>query len=129
MERRVHDRIASDLPAVCRVPATPHRARLVDVSRSGCRLRITDGLAVPVGSTVHLDFGPGRRISGQVMWSGPQAAGLRFSSQLSTALSIALGLEAAPAIEVEPASVAEQLPQAPQSLLHHWLRRLLRRAA
>lgn len=128
MERREHDRIASDLPAVCRVPATPHRARLVDVSRSGCRMRITDGLAVPVGSTVHLDFGPGRRISGQVMWSGPQATGLRFSSQLSTALSIALGLEPAPAIEIEP-RVEEEAPKVAQSLLHHWLRRLLRRAA
>lgn len=127
MERREHDRVAADLPAVCRVPASPHRARVVDVSDRGCRIRILDGVAVTAGTTVHLDFGPGRRISGQVMWSGPQSAGVRFDTLLSPDLAIALGLAEAPVVELtaeEPTEI-----QTPGPSLPHWLRRLLRRAA
>jgi hypothetical protein len=128
VERRDNERIASELATVCRAPATPHRARLVDVSTTGCRLRTLDGTAIPNGATVLLDFTPGGRISGQVMWSGPHTAGIRFDNALSQKLAVVLGLAQAPAVEVtlsEPLYVAP----APGSVLAHWLRRLLRRAA
>ena len=59
-----------------RIPASPHRVTLIDVSRTGCQIRLCDTIAVPVGSTVHLDFGPGRRMTGQVMWAGPRTASM-----------------------------------------------------
>jgi len=125
-ERRNSERIASELATVCRAPATPHRARLVDVSATGCRLRTLDGTAIPYGATVLLDFTPGGRVSGQVMWVGAHSAGIRFDNRLSAKLEVIMGLAEAP-IEVivdKPAYV----PPAPSGLAH-WLRRLLGRAA
>ncbi|MGX7951523.1 PilZ domain-containing protein [Tsuneonella sp. HG249] len=128
MERRSDERLECDVSAVCRVPATPCRARLIDVSRTGCRFRTLDVMAVPQGSTVHLDFGPGRRVTGQVMWSGPRAAGLKFNRPLSPDLLVMLGLEEAPVVEIEP-EVVEETRSMSLAPIAHWLRRLLRPAA
>jgi hypothetical protein len=126
-ERRRSERISSEVIAVCRAPATPHKARLIDVSATGCRLRTLDGTAIPHGATVLLDFTPGGRVSGQVMWVGAHSAGIRFNNRLSPTLEVTMGLAEAP-VEVtleEPVYVAP----APGSVLAHWIRRLLRRAA
>lgn len=128
MDRREHGRIAADLSAVCRVPATPHRARVLDVSESGCRIHIIDSVAISSGATVHLDFGPGRRVSGQVMWSGARSAGVRFTRCLSPAMAAMLGLSEEPQVEVEVVAAPE--PNTRQGpFLAHWLRRLLARAS
>lgn len=128
-ERRIDERIASDLPTVCRAPATPHRARLIDVSASGCRLRTLDGTAIPYGATVLLDFMPGGRVSGQVMWSSANSAGIRFEGALSPALEVILGLAEAPAVDVTVGEKVLYVAPAPGSVLAHWLRRLLRRGS
>jgi hypothetical protein len=128
MERRNQDRLACDVAAVCRVPATPCRARLLDVSRTGCRFRTLDGLAVPEGATVHFDLGPGRRVTGMVMWSGPRDAGVRFNRSLTSDMAILLGLEQAPVMQIETAE-EDPLPAGPLAPIAHWIRRLLRRAA
>lgn len=128
-DRRLEDRIASDASAIARIPASPHRVTLIDVSRSGCQIRLSDGIAVPVGSTVHLDFGPGRRMTGQVMWAGPRTAGVRFATAVSGPLALALGIESAATVEVDQAPRMSKTSSRPASLIPHWLRRLLRRAA
>ena len=124
--RRAHDRVESGLSTICRVPASPHRATVIDVSRTGCRIRIADGLHVPVGATVHLDFGPERKVTGMVMWTDPRSAGVRFNRPLSGVMASVLGIEPAAIVEVEDAPVE---PSGPAKLIPHWLRRLLHRAA
>lgn len=125
-ERRQSDRIASDVSAIARIPASPHRVTLIDVSRTGCQVRVPCGIAVPTGSTVHLDFGPGRRLTGMVMWSGPRTSGIRFSQSISGPLASALGIEPAAMVEIEEAPLP---PAEPALRIPHWLRRILRRAA
>ncbi len=119
-------RIESATPAIARIPASPHRVVLIDVSRTGCRIRV-DGIAIPNGATVNLDFGPGRRLTGQVMWSEARTAGVRFDRPLTGTLAAALGVEPAVAVEVEiePAPAIEERALR----LPHWLRSLLGRAA
>lgn len=128
-ERREHARVATEEAVLCRAPATPRRVRLVDVSHGGCRIRALDGAAVPYGATVLLDFVRGRRISGQVVWVDAQSAGIRFEHRLAHDQAVVMGLEA-PAETVTIARI-EPEPVAPASgsLLAHWLRRLLARAA
>ena len=122
-DRRRSDRIASGASAIARIPASPHRVTLIDVSRTGCQVRIAGGIAVPIGSTVHLEFGPGRRLTGMVMWSGPRTAGIRFSQSISGPLASALGVEPAATVEIED---IPDPPIAPARKLPHWLRRILR---
>jgi hypothetical protein len=128
-ERRRAGRVPSDASAIARIPATPHRVTLVDVSRTGCQIRLADGIAVPAGATVHLDFGSGRRMTGQVMWSGPRTAGVQFARAVSGPLALALGVESAATVEVEEAPQPRQAASGPASLIPHWVRRLLSRAA
>ncbi|WP_440116095.1 PilZ domain-containing protein [Tsuneonella sp. SYSU-LHT278] len=126
-DRRGDERIVSGASAIARIPASPHRVTLVDVSRTGCQIRV-DGLAVPLGATVNLDFGPGRQITGQVMWAQPRTAGIRFDRTLSAIMAAALGVE--PAVGVEIEEVCEKPPVQERALrLPHWLRSLLGRAA
>jgi hypothetical protein len=126
-DRRAHERIESGMSTICRVPASPHRATVIDVSKTGCRIRISDGLYVPVGSTVHMEFGPGRKVTGMVMWTEPRSAGVRFARPLSGTMAALLGVEPAALVEVEDASPPE--PVGPAKLIPHWLRRLIKRAA
>ena len=127
MERRASERVPTNIATSCRVPATAHSATILDLSHAGCRVRVRD-LAVPLGATVHFDFAPHSRVSGQVVWVDAAAAGVRFDSPLRPAVAVQLGIEqprpvevASVAIEVEPAS----LPV----VLRHWVRRLCGLAA
>lgn len=126
-ERRNHERVDCDRPAVCRIPATPSQARLVDVSHSGCRFLTLDGAAILVGATVHLDLEPGRRVTGQVMWSGPSTAGVRFNRALAPGVAVLLGLESA-TVEPDGPAAPEAAPANRLLPIAHWLRRLLGRA-
>lgn len=128
-ERREHARIASNAAVHCRAPASPRRVRLVDVSRSGCRVRALDGAAVPYGATVLLDFARADRVSGQVVWAEGQTAGVRFDHALSHAQAVAVGLEEDTVVAFVPRAEPAGSAPARDSLLAHWLRRLLRRAA
>jgi hypothetical protein len=124
-ERRQQDRIVSGASAIARIPASPHRVTLIDVSRTGCQIRLNDGIAVPVGATVHLDFGPGRHMTGQVMWSGPRTAGVQFDRAVSGPIASALGIESTAMIEVDAAPPpATELPER-AIRMPHWLRRIL----
>lgn len=127
MERRASERIPTNIATSCRVPATAHRATILDLSHGGCRVQIRD-FAVPLGATLHFDFGPASRVSGQVVWVGAAASGVRFHSPLRSALAIQLGVEQPSTVEVtvEPEEVQ---PAALPDVLRHWVRRLCGLAA
>jgi hypothetical protein len=125
MERRYSDRLPTEVGLSCRVPASPERATLVDLSRSGCRLEFSRRNIDP-GATVNLDFQMGKPIGGQVVWTEGAFAGVRFYSALPKPVAVEFGLEPgaheADALDPEPVAPAPQLP--PEGLLRHWVRRL-----
>ena len=81
MERRYSDRVPTEVGVSCRVPASPEKAVLIDLSRSGCRLEFSHR-RVDQGATVNLDFQLGQPIGGQVVWTEGAFAGVRFHTAL-----------------------------------------------
>ena len=120
MERRSRDRIDTDLPATCRVPATPHSARVLDISRGGCRVNLKNAYAEP-GVSISLDLGQGVQARGTIVWVRGDEAGVRFNPGLGMAAAVALGLEDAPPV-TEP--VWEPVDERNRGILHHWFRKL-----
>ena len=117
MERRVSDRVRVNLPASCRVPATPHRVTVLDLSRTGCKMTFESAHVTP-GTTVHIDFRPAGSVSGQVAWSGHGTAGVHFHRRLDTALAVRCGIEEAP----PPVTEEIDEPAAEPRGLQHWIR-------
>ena len=117
-ERRDAERFPIKLSASCRVPATPHRVTVLDVSHNGCRVTF-DQADIPTGSTVHLDLQPASSVTGQVVWVNARAAGIRFHRRLRSEIAVDLGIEQPTVVEPEPEIVYEQ----PKGL-HHWVRRI-----
>lgn len=117
MDRRASDRVSVDVTALCRVPATPHRVTVLDLSRTGCKVALKD-IHVTPGTTVHIDFAAAPSVSGQVAWSRPGSAGVHFHRRLNTDLAVRYGIEEAPS-PVE--AIAEVTPKASGGL-QHWIR-------
>lgn len=118
VERRARDRVAAGYAVTCRVPATPHKMRLMDVSRSGCRIALGSRDA-PLGGTISVDLAPGISAQGQIVWSARNEAGVRFARQLSPAAAVALEIEEALTPEPEP---AQPIDTPADGLLSHWFR-------
>ena len=55
---------------------------LLDLSATGCRVRIRDGFAPPVGARVTLQMLNGERFSAQVVWLGDQDCGMSLDSPI-----------------------------------------------
>ena len=125
MERRYSDRLPTEVGLACRVPASPERATLVDLSRSGCRLEFARRNIDP-GATVNLDFQIGKPVGGQVVWTDGAHAGVRFHSALPKPVAVEFGLEPcafeAEVPDCEPPAINTQ--PAADGLLRHWVRRL-----
>jgi len=125
MERRYSDRVPAEVGVSCRVPASPERAMLIDLSRSGCRLEFARR-RVDQGATVNLDFQIGSPVGGQVVWTNGSCAGVRFHSALPKPVAVEFGLE--PFVEVAEAPHAEDITidanVASEGFLRHWVRRL-----
>ena len=125
LNRRDRERVAVDVFIACRVPAVPIRARLCDISRSGCRIRFADR-APECGSSVSVDLGAGSPVFGEIVWQTGYEAGVRFRGGLSSAQAVHLGLESPPPVEERIAAA----PVAPShGLLSHWMRRISSRFA
>lgn len=120
MERRVLDRIEIDLSVGCRIPATPRRARVCDASHSGCQVKFDEGPIIDTGSTVHIDLGGSRPVTGEVVWVNRRQAGIRFARRLSNAHAVRLGLE-----EPEPVVVVEEAPIPLGEVIRHWFRTMM----
>lgn len=117
-DRRARKRVAMDREITCRIPARPARVKLLDVSATGCRLKLV-GMRVEPGATVHIDLPDGSSVAGTAVWYEAAKVGVHFHAELEEAQAVALGLlreTRAPAnAHVEP--LAQQPRQA------HWLRR------
>lgn len=119
IERRRSARLSTELGTTCRVPATPHPATVLDVSLTGCRIRLA-GEPLPEGATVNLDMRAPKPIQGRVMWTAGQSAGVRFDRLLPEATAVMLGL--AEPQRPEP----EHVEEAPLVTgLQHWIRKVL----
>ena len=118
MERRLDERIETDVHLTCRVPARPCRAMMHDLSHTGCRLEFRDA-SVELGATALIDL-PGAQVVGRIVWIRGAVAGIHFDRRLGKGVSIALGLD-----EPEPV-VEEETPTESKvgGLLRHWMRRL-----
>jgi hypothetical protein len=126
IERRLDERIETNVQLTCRVPARPCRAIMHDLSRVGCRIEVT-GAALELGATALIDL-PGTQVAGRIVWLRGNVAGIQFDRSLSKAASIALGLE-----EPEPEKVVSghaEMANIPsrEGFLKHWMRRLTGRA-
>jgi len=94
MERRRTPRFLSAAPAsVCWPRKRPINAKLIDVSRSGCRIA-----AAPLipGQTVMLTLEPVGTILAEVRWYRKREAGLRFVAPLPASVVAALQDQASP---------------------------------
>ena len=117
-DRRSRKRVSAEAEITCRIPAIPKRVKLLDVSASGCRLKVS-GMRVEPGATVHIDLPGGDSVSGRAVWYEASKLGVRFDSELDDDQSIALGLLNADA-KLATAHI-EPLEQQPRKA--HWLRR------
>ncbi len=77
-------RSALTLPVLCRVPATPREATILDISVSGCLIQAPGNLEV--GATIIVSLPLRREVSGMIVWSRAGHAGVRFHSALSADL-------------------------------------------
>lgn len=124
MERRRELRVETRVHLDCRIPALPSKGLMLDISRDGCRLR-TPMSKLEAGGTILLDLPGASRFPGRVVWINGIDAGVRFERPLSPLTSIALGIEQAePALD-ETTSEPEELSSPPESLLRHWMRRIV----
>lgn len=121
VERRAAERIPVSLSLTCRIPASPCRAIIHDISHRGCKLEVP-GAPVELGGTALMELPTAARILGRVVWVKGRTAGIRFERSLDKATAIAVGLEEAQPAEPLPEPVTEH--DNGKGLLHHWFRRL-----
>ena len=130
MDRRDNLRIETALSVTCRVPASPQSATVRDISATGCRVTFRQHFNIPEGSTIHVDFGLGRVVSGRAVRSTVMVCGVRFDRRLPTRLAIELGLTEGPVqIVHSPREEIKRLHPEPVQTLPHWLRRIIGKAA
>jgi hypothetical protein len=84
MERRNSVRVGTDVGVECRMPATPQEAILRNLSLDGCRIEIGRSSARE-GTTVVLDLNRWTSVSGTIVWSNGNLAGIRFDEPLDLA--------------------------------------------
>lgn len=125
MERRLRERIETNVHLTCRVPARPCRTTVQDLSANGCRLELPDA-NIELGGTVLLDLPGEARFPGRVVWIRGNLAGIQFFRQLTGPAAVVLGIEA-PAPEPEEPEPVED-PNL-KGFLRHWMRRLTGRFA
>ena len=91
MQTRTTNRQGSDIVLQCRVPISPARAILCDISETGCRIELFDGY-VNKGSTIFFEIDERTELAGQIVWVKGAEAGVRFMHKLNPAARRALEL-------------------------------------
>lgn len=81
MERRISVRVATKVDIACRMPATPQKAILQDLSLDGCRIEMRRPIA-GVGGTVVIDLNEWVSLTGTIVWCRGKQAGIRFGRRL-----------------------------------------------
>ena len=78
MERRLELRLPADAVVKCRVPATPIAAKVLNISRAGCRLQAErDDIGVK-GAMIVLQVSPSFAAAGQIIWLHGKDFGVKF---------------------------------------------------
>ena len=91
MQSRTNNRRDTDIVLNCRVPVRPAQALLCDVSDTGCRIEIFEGI-IRKGSTIFFEVDAANDIAGQVVWVEGNEAGVRFTHKLNPIARAALEL-------------------------------------
>ena len=65
-----------------RIPATPIRVTVLDLSAGGCALDAS-GIAIPKGTTILLELSPRVEAAGRIVWSDDEKIGIEFYDQLT----------------------------------------------
>lgn len=92
MDLRGTDRKPSNLVLECVVLGRTERAILCDVSPTGCRIEMFDGVVPQRGSTIVFEVRDPIYFAGEVVWVSGNEAGVRFTRPLSREVSNALEL-------------------------------------
>lgn len=92
MDLRAGDRKSSNIVLDCLILGRIERAILCDVSKSGCRIELFDGVLPQRGSTIIFEIREPLYFAGEVVWVRGNEAGVRFTKPLSAEVSAALEL-------------------------------------
>ncbi|MGX7925168.1 PilZ domain-containing protein [Tsuneonella sp. HG094] len=125
MERRSNDRTRTQIATICRVPATPEKAVIRDLSTTGCRLAFKHWVPVQVGTTCHIDLGSGRVVTGRVLRVDTLSCGVAFDSALDDETAADIGLNDQTATVTTQPPDEYEYPDQSQGA-PHWLRGLRR---
>ena len=120
-DRRATPRIDTTLAVLCRIPASPQRATILDLSRTGCRMSLTES-NTPIGATINVQSLQGLKFTGVIVWSTGVQIGVRFEKSLSERDLAELTGQGEPEclVSLEP---REPITSAPRD---HWIRRAFR---
>ncbi|HSQ94507.1 MAG TPA: PilZ domain-containing protein [Croceibacterium sp.] len=94
MERRAKFRSLTNVVVRCRVPASPDRAYIQDISIGGCQIA-TENFSLERGATILLDLTGTFQAVGRVVWTKGATAGIKFESKVSQAIVETFSEEAA----------------------------------
>ena len=82
MERRKSPRAAMNQEVIGRIPATPIRAKILDLSGSGCQIESESPLVL-VGRTILLDLSDTCELAGTVVRKSGDHAGIEFTEPIN----------------------------------------------
>ena len=85
LERRRAPRFASDYNAACVIRTVSYNVEVLDISKSGAKIRIGNGLLPGLGANVDLCLMDGRVVHATIIWSEDVIFGLGFISPLADA--------------------------------------------
>jgi hypothetical protein len=85
MQQRAAYRFISDTTVNCRVPESPDRVTISNISTSGCRLLFEQGTLLP-GTALLVEVLPGFHALGKVVWKNGEEAGFQFDRCLDETL-------------------------------------------
>jgi hypothetical protein len=119
VERRAAERIPVNLNLTCRIPASPCRGTIHDISHLGCKLEVP-GKPIELGGTALMELPGAANVTGRVVWIHGKTAGIRFERSLGKAAAIAVGLEQPEPVDNRPLPIEKNR----DGLLRHWFRRL-----
>ena len=92
MDERAQARLVVDRTATCRTFNGREQIRIYDLSTSGCLVARRSG-RYALGETVLITLVGNAEVAGEVVWSRPPHAGVRFTKELSERIVAYLGFK------------------------------------
>ena len=82
MEMRKEDRIATNIAATARLPASPAAVTMLDVSMAGCLISTKSKLAT-IGATILVSLSERVEAAGEIVWTDGKNCGVKFHQPMS----------------------------------------------